>query len=1093
MKVIPKPAQAGKSTRFPRKHAFILGVSCLLSTGLTYGYSPGLSKDLASEARHGHFSDLSASSKILFQDQVKGKVVDNADQPVVGVTVTVRGTNVSTATDANGAFAIRADKGAILQVFALGYQAQDVVVSSAADISITLKDIAEDLEEVVVVGYGKQNKALVTGAISQISGDVLQNRSTSRITQALQGQMPGLNINTSTAGGSPNATQSINVRGFTGLGTSGAPLVVIDGVQGGDLNTLNGDDIESISVLKDAASSAIYGSSAPYGVILVTTKQGKKGEKPTITYNNNFSWAQPIGLPKMLNSLDFATLYNEASVNGGGSPLFNNETLERIKGYLNGTITDQTMANPAPGTNEYLAYGLGHANNDWFDIYFKDVSFNQQHNMSVSGGSDKTTYFVGLGYNDRNGIYKYGDDNYKRFNVRTNLTTQVTDWVDFSMRGSFSKELSNSPHTYFNKTNGNFMHQIARTWPTNPLYNPDGSFSDSHDILLMDQGGRNKSVNDKAMLTGEFNFRLAKGWTATANYTFDATYFDESAHAKTVYTNLPDGSRYPVSNTAPNGFSRANTRLEHHIINIFSKYEKQMGDHYFSVLGGYVRDLQNFQSYGAGNSLLYSNDMPSLNLTYGTAPSIHDGIRRLASDGFFGRVNYNYQQKYLFEFNGRYDGTSRFLPDARWKFYPGVSLGWNVDKENFFEPIKHVVSNFKLRGSYGSLGDQSFLDSSNPNWYPFYPALVTKSPSSTNWLFDGAQQASVGMPPLVNTGLTWVTTTSLNLGADMSFLQNRLNASFDWYIRKADDFAGPAQAMPGILGENPPSQNNAAMETRGKELTLSWRDKINEVSYGLRLNVSDYSGKVTRYPNPAGLTSTWYEGREMGEIWGYETVGFFQSQAQVDAAPSQKEVPGGSNWGPGDIQYADLNGDGKIGFGTNTLDNPGDRRIIGNNTPRYAFGFTGDVAYKAFDLSFFIQGVAKRDAWIGSNYFWGITGGEWQSSPFDVHQDRWSAENPNAYFPKFYLSGENDKNTQAQTKYLQNAAYLRLKNLQVGYTVPNTLLERIGFSRARLYVSIDNVFTVTDLMKTMDPELSIGDAKIYPLQRTYSMGVNLSF
>lgn len=1092
MKVIPKPAQAGKSTRFPRKHAFILGVSCLLSTGLTYGYSPGLSKDLASEARHGHFSDLSASSKILFQDQVKGKVVDNAGQPVVGVTVTVRGTNVSTATDANGAFAIRADKGAILQVFALGYQAQDVVVSSAADINITLKDIAEDLEEVVVVGYGKQNKALVTGAISQISGDVLQNRSTSRITQALQGQMPGLNINTNSAGGAPNAKQSINVRGFTGLGSSGAPLVVIDGVQGGDLNTLNGDDIESISVLKDAASSAIYGSSAPYGVILVTTKQGKKGAKPTISYNNNFSWAQPIGLPKMLNSLDFANLYNEASLNGGGSPIFNQETLDRIKAYQNGTLSTETIKNPAEGANEYYEWEGGNANNDWFDIFFKDFSFNQQHNMSVSGGSDKTTYFVGLGYNDRNGMYKYGDENYKRFNVRTNLTTQVTDWMDFSLRGAFSKELSNSPHTYWDRTNGNFMHQIARKWPNLPLYNPDGNLAEPNDVSLMRDGGRSRSTNDKAVLTGEFNFRLAKGWTATANYTFDATYFDENSHVKTVYSIRPDGSEYPISGTTTNGFSRANSRLEHHIINVFTKSEKQLGDHYFSVLGGYVRDLQNFQSYGASNSLLYANDMPSLGLTYGTSPSIHDGIRRLASDGFFGRVNYNYQQKYLVEFNGRYDGTSRFLADQRWKFYPGVSVGWNVDKEDFFEPIKHVVSNFKLRGSYGSLGDQAFLDEDSPQWYPFHPGLITQSPSSTNWLFDGSQQAAVGMPPLVNRQLAWVTTTTLNLGADLTFLQNRLNASFDWYIRKADDFAGPASALPGILGATPPAMNNAAMETRGKELSLSWRDKINEVSYGLRLNVSDYSGKVTRYPNPAGLISDWYVGQNMGDIWGYETVGIFQSQEQADAAFSQDKISG-ENWGAGDVQYADLDGDEIISYGTNTLDNPGDRRIIGNNTPRYAFGFTGDVAYKAFDLSFFIQGVAKRDAWIGSNYFWGINGGEWQSSPFDVHNDRWTADNPNGYFPKFYLSGQNDKNQQTQTRYLQNAAYLRLKNLQVGYTVPKTLLERAGFSRARIYLSVDNVFTVTDLISTMDPELSIGDAKIYPLQRTFSMGVNLSF
>lgn len=421
-------------------------------------------------------------------------------------------------------------------------------------------------------------------------------------------------------------------------------------------------------------------------------------------------------------------------------------------------------------------------------------------------------------------------------------------------------------------------------------------------------------------------------------------------------------------------------------------------------------------------------------------------------------------------------------------------MGWNVDKENFFEPIKETVSAFKLRGSYGSLGDQTFIDpdANNPNWYPFYPSLGTASPSGTNWLFGGSQQAAVSPSNLINRNLTWVTTNTLNLGADMSFFKNKLNATFEWYIRKANDFAGPAEALPGLLGATPPSVNNAAMETRGKELSVSWRDKIGEVSYGARLAVSDYKGKVTEYPNPTGLLNTWYVGQNMGDIWGYTTVGLFQSQAEIDAAPSQSKISG-RTWKVGDVRYADVNGINGVDFGDNTVSNPGDRSVIGNNTPRYSFGFTGDVSYKNFDVSFFIQGIGKRDAWIGSNYFWGITGDEWQSSPFDVHLDRWTENNPNGYFPKFYLTDENGKNMNTQTRYLQNAAYLRFKNLQVGYALPKTLLEKIGFNKARVYISVENLFTVTSLIKTMDPELSISDAKIYPLQRTFSAGVNFSF
>lgn len=1035
-----------------------------------------------------------SQTNVQQQFVVSGVVNDDAGLPLAGVSVQEKGLKNGTMTDSEGRYRISLSKnGAILVFSYIGYLRREIT-ATGNNVNVVLQQNLADLDEVVVVGYGTQNKALVTGAVSQISGEVLQNRPISRVSQALQGQMPGLNIATGSSGGAPNATQSINVRGYTGLGTTGGPLVVIDGVQGGDINALNPDDIENISVLKDAASSAIYGSSAPYGVILITTKQGKRGSKPAITYNNTLGLAAPINLPKMLNSLEFANLYNEAAINAGRSEIFNQETIDRILAYQNGSLNTETIVNPQAGTNEYYTWGSGNGNNDWFDVYFKDLAFSQQHNVGVSGGSENTSYYVGLGYNDRAGMYNYGEDTYKRFNVRTNLTTSVTKWLDFSYRGSFSKELSNSPNTYNGKTGGNYMHQIARKWPTVPLFNPDGNYSDASDVLLHEEGGRAKSTLDKAMLTGEFMFKLASGWTATANYTFDGTFQDQNSHTKTLYSVRPDGSQYQIGGTYPNGFSRSNYRIQHHIINAFTKYEKQLDDHFFSVMGGFVRDYTDYQRYAASNNQLYSDNIPSLSGTYGPAPSLSDFTRKLASDGFFGRFNYNYQQKYLFEFNGRYDGTSRFLGPVRWKFYPGVSLGWNLDKETFFESVKTVVNSFKLRGSYGSLGDQGFIDTdpNNPNWYPFYPSLGTASPPSTNWLFGGNQQAAVSPPGLINPDLTWVTTTTLNVGADMSFARERLSASFDWYIRKANDFAGPAEALPGVLGATPPSANNAGMETRGFELSLQWRDKIGDVAYGLRAVLSDYQGKVTRYPNPTGLNSTWYVGQQMGDIWGYTTYGLFQNQAEIDGAASQQRISG-QTWKIGDVRYVDMNGDGMIDFGDNTVSNPGDRSVIGNNTPRFAYGFTGDVNWKSFDFTFFIQGIAKRDAWIGSNYFWGITGDEWQSSVFDVHQDRWTPENPNGYFPKFYLTGENGKNTQTQTRYLQNAAYMRLKNVQLGYSLPRSLLDKIGFSRVRFYVSVENVFTVTDLIKTMDPELSISDAKIYPLQRTYSAGVNLSF
>lgn len=1026
---------------------------------------------------------------------ISGNVSDTKGQPLVGVSVVIKGSTKGTTTDTKGNFSLNSEEGQTLTFSYIGYISKEMKVGATSTFTIILEEDTKYLSEVLVVGYGTQKKVNLTGAVDQIGGEVLENRPITRISQALQGAAGNLNVTTNTSGGAPNATQSINIRGFTGFGTTGSPLVVIDGVQGGDINSLNPNDIENISILKDAASSAIYGSSAPYGVILITTKQGKKGGKPSISYNNNFSMAQPINLPQMINSLDFAKLYNEAFVNAGRAEVFNPETLERIKAYQAGTITNETIANPTPGSNGWNTWAASNANNDWFKIYFRDFAPSQQHNISVNGGSEGSTYYVGLGYNQRAGMYNYGYDKYQRFNVRANVTSTFNKWLSFSLRSSASRQYFDTPNAYGSKTGGGleaYMHQIARKYPTVALFNPDGNYSSTSDVLLHKEGGRSKSTTDQILLTGEFNLNLAKGWTATANYTLDGSFYDDQSHLKTLYEVLPDGTTGIIGGTSPNSFSRSNQRSMHHIINVFSSYEKTLGGHYVKLLGGFVRDLNAYLSYSASNSLLYSENIPSLSTTYGTSASVSDVSRKLASDGIFGRVNYNFREKYLLELNGRYDGTSRFLRDVRWKFYPGVSAGWNVDKEAFFEGATHVVSALKLRASYGSLGDQGFLDASGANWYPFYPSLGTVRPTSTSWLFNNGQQANVTPPGLINPALTWVTTTSLNLGTDISFLDNRLNASFDWYIRKADDFAGPSEALPGILGATPPSANNAGIETRGFELSLGWRDKIGDIRYGLKGVLSDYSGKVVRYPNPTGSISTFFAGQEMGSIWGYETVGLFQSIDEINSAPKQTLLST-ATWTPGDVRYKDLNNDGIIGPGNGTLENPGDRKIIGNSTPRFSYSFTGDVTWKGFDLMLFLQGIAKRDVFIGSNYFWGIVGDEWQSSVFTVHTNRWTPDNPNGYFPKFYMSSQNSKNTQTQTRYLQNAAYLRIKNLQLGYTLPKTVLNTIKIEKVRAYISVENLATFTKLIKTLDPELSIGTGKIYPLQRTFSGGINVTF
>ncbi len=1026
---------------------------------------------------------------------ITGTVTDPNSLPLPGVYVIIKGQEKGTTTDFNGNYSIEATQGDILQFSYVGFSTQEATVGSSATINIVLQQSTQ-LDEVVVVGYGTQKKVNATGAVATIGNDILKDRPMTRLTEGLQGAVANLNISTNYGGGAPNATQSINIRGYTGLGsTSQGPLVVIDGVQGGDINALNPSDIKSISVIKDAAAAAIYGSSAPYGVILITTKRGEKG-KMRITYNSTLTFNTPMGMPEMMNSLDHALLYNEASRHAGGADIFSQETINRIKLYQAGILKTETQASPDSDT--WLYWGGANANNDWFDIFYKDVQLVQQHNLSISGGSEKTQYYVGLGYNNHPGMLKYGDDVYKRYNIRANIASQVNDWLKVGIRTYYSKETYDAPWSGGGRTGSNWMHQIARKWPSIPVYTPATPNAPKHyaevsDIGFMEEGGRHIEDWDKPVLTGEVILTPLKGLTATMNYTYEADISNTSDHIKTVYYPQPSGTLSPIDYTYPNQFSRSALFNKHYIFNAFASYQTHVKKHNFKLLVGYVNELYDNLSFNGGNKNLYTDNVPSISTTYGKSPYISDSKNQLATEGVFGRFNYNYKEKYLLELTGRYDGTSRFLADTRWKFYPGVSAGWNIDKEIFWEDLNvdQYVNAFKLRASYGRLGDQGSIGS----WYPFHPTLGTTQPTGTNWYFEDGREAQTSAPGLTNPYITWVTTSTLDFGADISAFDNRLAITFDWYKRSAKDYLGPARDFPAVLGTNPPQENSAAIETKGFELSVTWKGQIGDLSYTLRGNLSNYRGYVTEYPNDLGLLSNWRAGQRMGDIYGYTTVGYFQSDADVANAPDQSKIY--SKWGPGDIQYADINGDGKIDWGKNTEEDMGDLSVIGNTTPQYQFGFYGSAQWKNLDFSFFIQGVGKRDFFPGSglNYFWGITGNQWQSSVFQTQADRWTPSNPNGYFPKFYMSGENSKNLQTQTKYLQNAAYVRLKNIQIGYTLPSDILDVIGVKKFRVFVMADNILTLSPLSEhtNIDPELFFSDMKIYPMQRGYSVGVNVTF
>ncbi|MDR1456044.1 MAG: TonB-dependent receptor [Tannerella sp.] len=1026
--------------------------------------------------------------------EITGTVVDAGGEPVIGANVVEKGTANGTITNADGSFAFSVSPGAVLEISYIGYVKKEAPVGNNTKFSITLEEDRKTLEEVVVVGYGTQKKVNLTGAVAQVKGDVLENRSVTNISQALQGQVANLNI-TSANGGAPGSTPSINLRGYTGFGSAAAPLIVIDGIQGGDLNSINMNDVENISVLKDAASAAIYGSSAPYGVILITTKRGQAGQKPAITYNNNFGFAQPINLPKMMNSLDFANFFNEAAANSGMAARVSDEQMQRIRDYRDGKITDQTIVNPTPGTDGWMG---GNADNDWYEIFFKDASFSQQHNVGVSGSGGRANYYIGLGYLQQDGLYNYMKDKYQRYNVRANLSSDLTGWLTFSFRGAFSRGETDATATGYsvNETR-NLIHWIGRLDPYDPYIYPNG---DKYVVVeFLEQAGRNKQTRDNAVLTGEFVLHPLAGWDITANYTYDGVYVNSSDHVKEIYGIRPSGVTF-VSLGSPSSFSRSFDRNQHHTVNVFTSYEKQMESHYFKATAGFTQELYDNLSVSGSNNYLYSNELPALSLTYGAPPSLGDGASQLAIRGGFGRINYNYREKYLFEFNGRYDGTSRFLKGVRNKFYPGVSAAWIPSKESFWKPLESIVNSLKIRATYGQLGDQGFTGS----YYPFYPSLNTQSPTSSNYLFSGGRESYISQPSLVNTSLTWVTATTLDFGADLSFLSNRLNVSFDWYRRKMNDYAGPSEALPAFLGTSAPQTNTAAMKTEGFELTVGMQHRTKDFSFGANAVLSDYRSVVTRYPNPNGLIGTWHVGQQIGELWGYETYGLFQSEEEIASAPSQERLY--SRWMPGDVRYADLDGNGVIDWGDYTLDNPGDRTVIGNSTPRFSFGLNLNVEYRGFDLAVFFQGIGKRDAAPDatshmSNYFWGVTGDPAQSTGFVQQHDRWSESNPDGYYPKFYFTtAEMNKNKQSQSRYLMNAAYLRIKNLQLGYSLPASLLDKLNCQKLRLFVNVENLATATRMIKTMDPEFSnttgfyLGaDGKVYPLQRTWACGLNITF
>lgn len=1018
---------------------------------------------------------------------IKGSVTSDSGEPLTGVTVKVSGGGNGTVTDIEGNFSVNAAPGSLLTFSYTGFKPQ--TVKAQEGMQVVLQSSVNDLNEVVVVGYGTQKKANLTGAVASVNGSVLENRPISNIGQGLQGVVPNLNVSMG-HGGAPGAGASFNVRGTTSL-NGGEPLVLVDNVQM-DANLVNPDDIESISVLKDAASAAIYGARAAYGVILITTKKGKLNSRPTVQFSASGYWQSPAVEMHNVNSLDYLKMIDIAYQNSGGSGhYFNPLVYEYTEKYVNGTY-DQ----PVFFDKSYSAFKYGYnGNTDWWNELYK-TSFSQIYNASISGGSQKTRYYVSLGSNNQGGILKATDEKYNKYNANINVTSELTPWMEVSAKiaHTYTTEMhptggttamNNTAYSGLSAYSGMMKSDLS---PLMPVKHPDGHYAGqgnfTNPVAIQAQGGNARYRQNDLWMTAGVKLTPIKGLIVNADYTWNYYGWASTQHVRNFYdyTAVPGTENYyPWTN--PSSVTRSNSDDYYSSFNAFAEYNLSLGnnDHNMKFMVGYNQEKKRTQYYYAGRKDLIDPENPAINQAIGDM-AIDGNMGQWAVNGTFARFNYDYKGRYLLELNGRYDGSSKFKKGHRYQFFPSISAAWRLSEEKFFEGVKSWWDNMKVRVSYGSLGNQAV----NGN----FPYLATYGINTKyGALLGGGRPVAVYAPGLVSSSFTWETVNQIDFGFDAAFLRNRLSASFDWYRRNTKDMLTDGEVLPAVLGASVPRQNAANLKTVGWELSLEWNDRLaNGLSYHVKGVLSDYQSTITKFNNPTGLISQYYVGRKMNEIWGYVSNGLFQTEQEANAHANQSYLYGGK-WTAGDVRFEDLDGNNKIDIGDNTLANPGDRKIIGNSTPRFAFGITAGLEYKGIDFEMFWQGIGKRD-WFpgnGSAAYWGFTN-EWQT-PLTTSLDYWTPENTNAFFPR--LGWANGGNRNTSTRYLQNASYCRLKNVTLGYTLPRNILDKIGVSRLRVYVTGENLLTFTSLIKAFDPETL--NNMTYPINKKIAVGLNLTF
>lgn len=1039
----------------------------------------------------------------LNPDQIiSGQVTSEEGETLIGVNILVKGTSSGTVTDFNGTYRLEVPDDATTLTFSYtGYEPQEVEIAGRSVVDVVLKTSTAMLDEVVVVGYGTQEKEHLTSSVATVDEEDIQNRPVRSLAEMLTASVPNLNI--SNNGSAPDDNPSLNIRGFTGFSFSGgaqsaSPLVLVDGVAQ-DIRYVNPADVENISVLKDASAAAIYGNRGANGVILITTKSGSKGKKLSINFSADYQVSNPLGIPDQYDSYQRALIAQEFLTNSNGA-LMSETQLELIRQYVDGEID---YKNEIGADGKYIKVSGYHANEDIGAAAFRNDVANQRYNLNVGGGTEKSSYYFSFGRDKRDGIYNSDVDYAVRNTASVRATTDITDWLTVGVNSRFTLEETVRPQIW--NTGGNGVDGqtdasiFENIFDANhfPITEDNGSYNE-FSLIPSIKGLAGTYDNDVNEVLNKVNIEIRpmKGLKLTGDY---ALRFNNRLAKRTQFAFFGfDADGTPVDsrrNPTQDAVTKSTQNTTYSVMNLSASYTRQFGDHEFLALAGYNEEQQRYEELLGFRSDFYTTTIPSLSGAFGDNIIIDDAIRTWANAGAFFRLNYNYRGKYLLEMNSRYDATSRFAPEDRWAFFPAFSAGYNIHRENWW-PFEGVIDRFKITANWGEQGDPA-----RSGLYPYISTLGTGA--QTGVLIGGTRPPFASQPSLISQNLTWVRVRSMGFGGEVALLKDRLQAEYQWYQRTSFDQVGPAAKLPEVLGIAPPTTNNSISETRGWEFMLRWRDRMGNlggapVNYSVRFGMSDYIGYIVDYedPNEAGLRGVWTPGQMFGEVYGVDVIGIAQNTEDVLTSPHWvKHSRANADWFiPGDLLYADTNGDGVIDMGNGGLwYAPGDRRLLGYNYPRYRYNISLQANWKGISLSALFDGVGKQTVFSSRRTLMGAF--RWVDPYLVEELGYWRTDNTDAFLPRHYWTINNQVPHAAMvnSRYAFNLAHLRIKNINVSYQLPTGLVSRVGLSNAAINFSVENVGFVyrKQWNKSVDPLQIENGGNTYPPSRTFSFGIRV--